>query len=66
MIAGAGLAKRLGDRRVFRDVDVALPDDGLLLLSNMDARSVREIRRAITLWKYRRWQENGFAATGDD
>jgi DNA-directed RNA polymerase alpha subunit len=42
------------------------PDDGLLLLSNMDARSVREIRRAITLWKYRRWQENGFAATGDD
>ena len=42
------------------------PDEGLLLLSNMDARGVREIRRAITLWKYRRWQESGFAATGDD
>lgn len=42
------------------------PDEGLLLLSNMDTRGVREIRRAITLWKYRRWQESGFTATGNE
>jgi hypothetical protein len=48
-----------------RDIDQT-PDEGLLLLSNMDQRGLREIRRAITLWKYQRWQESGFAATGDD
>jgi hypothetical protein len=47
-----------------RDVDQT-PDDGLLLLSNMDQRGLREIRRAITLWKYQRWQESGFAAADD-
>ena len=36
------------------------PDAALLLLSNMDPRGVREIRRAIALWRYRRWQEQGF------
>jgi len=36
------------------------PDAALLLLSNMDARALREIRRAISLWRYRRWQERGF------
>lgn len=41
-------------------------DAGLLLLSNMDARGLREVRRAISLWKYRRWQEQGFPATGHD
>ncbi len=35
-------------------------DGALLLLSNMDARAVQEIRRSISLWRYRRWQENGF------
>jgi hypothetical protein len=39
-------------------------DATLLLLSNMDARGLREVRRAINLWKYRRWQEEGFPATG--
>lgn len=48
-----------------RDIDET-PDDGLLLLSNMDTRGLREIRRSITLWKYRRWQESGFSAVGDD
>ena len=48
-----------------RDVDQT-PDEGLLLLSNMDQRGLREIRRAVALWKYQRWQESGFAATGDD
>lgn len=42
------------------------PDPALLLLSNMDARGLREVRRAISLWKYRRWQERGFPAGGYD
>ncbi len=41
-------------------------DDTLLSLSNMDARSLREIRREINLWQYRRWQEAGFPARGMD
>ena len=36
------------------------PDAALILLSNMDARAVHAIRRAISLWGYRRWQERGF------
>jgi hypothetical protein len=40
----------------------ATPDSSLILLSNMDARAVREIRRAISLWRYQRWQERGFPA----
>lgn len=38
----------------------ATPDPVLLLLSNMEARDVREIRRAISLWRYREWQARGF------
>jgi hypothetical protein len=38
-------------------------DAALLMLSNLDARGVREIRRAIALWKYRRWQAQGFPST---
>ena len=41
-------------------------DASLLLLSNMDARGLREVRRAVSLWKYRRWQDEGFPATGYD
>lgn len=37
-----------------------VPDAALLLLSNMTVRDVREIRRAVSLWHYRRWQEQGF------
>lgn len=40
------------------------PDESLMLLSNMDPRALHEIRRAINLWKYRRWQEAGFPADG--
>jgi Bacterial RNA polymerase, alpha chain C terminal domain len=36
------------------------PDAALLLLSNMDARALREVRRALSLWHYRRWQDGGF------
>ena len=38
----------------------ATPDAVLLLLSNMEARDIRELRRAISLWQYRTWQEQGF------
>jgi hypothetical protein len=40
------------------------PDAALMLLSNMDPRGLREVRRAITVWKYRRWQEKGFPVEG--
>ncbi len=36
------------------------PDDALLVLSNMDARGLHDVRRAVRLWHYRRWQEGGF------
>ncbi|CAN5568429.1 hypothetical protein BH23CHL2_BH23CHL2_08330 [soil metagenome] len=36
------------------------PDSSLILLSNMDARTLHYIRRAINIWKYQRWQERGF------
>lgn len=45
------------------DVDRA-SDVTLLLLANSTARDVHELRRAVYLWKYRRWQEKGFPATG--
>lgn len=41
-----------------------LPDESLLLLSNMDVRAMDEIRRSISLWRYRQWQERGFPADG--
>jgi hypothetical protein len=44
-----------------REVD-AMDDQSLLLLSNMDQRGAREVRRAVSIWKYRRWQESGFTA----
>lgn len=37
-------------------------DDAFLMLSNFDPKALHEIRRAINLWKYRRWQEAGFPA----
>lgn len=36
------------------------PDASLMVLPNMDARTLREIRRAVNIWKYQRWQERGF------
>jgi hypothetical protein len=44
-----------------RQVEEA-PDETLAGLSNMDARALREVRRAVSLWRYRRWQEAGFPA----
>ncbi|MGH2535256.1 MAG: DNA-directed RNA polymerase subunit alpha C-terminal domain-containing protein [Thermomicrobiales bacterium] len=40
-------------------------DADLLVLSNMDRRGLQETRRAVAIWKYRRWQDEGFPATGD-
>jgi hypothetical protein len=40
------------------------PDAALMLLSNMDTRGLREIRRAVTLWRYQRWQERGYPVAG--
>ncbi len=42
-----------------QDVNLA-SDDALMCLSNMDKRGLHELRRAINLWKYQRWQEQGF------
>ncbi len=40
------------------------PDAALLVLSNMDTRGLRDVRRAVSLWRYRRWQERGFPDRG--
>ncbi len=55
-------------RHGYQEIDAVdnASDTTLLLLSNMDARGLREVRRAINLWKYRRWQDQGFPATGFD
>lgn len=45
------------------DVDRA-SDGDLMLLSNMDARGLRDVRRAVAVWKYRRWQERGYPVEG--
>lgn len=39
---------------------VTLDDDQLLGLPRMEDHDVRQIRRALTLWDYRQWQESGF------
>lgn len=39
-------------------------DEALLMLTNFDALALREVRRAINLWKYQRWQEAGFPPRG--
>ncbi len=36
------------------------PDGVLLLLSNMDSQTLHEIRRSVNLYRYQKWQENGF------
>ncbi|MGC4108140.1 MAG: hypothetical protein QM753_17590 [Thermomicrobiales bacterium] len=38
-------------------------DVHLATLSNLDTRDLHQIRRAISLWKYARWQEKGFPAS---
>jgi heme exporter protein A len=47
VIAGAGLAKRLGERTVFRGVDVSLPDDGFLLLTGPNGSGKTTLLRVL-------------------
>ncbi len=56
----ANLLRRHGFESIAQ-VDAA-SDATLALLSNMDARAIREIRRAVSIWRYKRWQERGFPA----
>ena len=37
-------------------------DDAFLMLTNFDPKALREVRRAISVWQYRRWQDAGFPA----
>jgi heme exporter protein A len=47
VIVGVGLAKRLGDRRVFRGVDVALPDGGFLLVTGPNGSGKTTLLRVL-------------------
>jgi hypothetical protein len=38
-------------------------DDAFLMLTNFDPKALHELRRAISIWKYRRWQDAGFPAS---
>jgi len=58
------LLRRYGYMTI-RDLERA-SDARLLLLSNLDERDVHEVRRAVNLWRYARWQEQGFPAIGHD
>lgn len=58
----ANLLRRYGFETI---ASVEQTDDAsMLMLSNMDARTLREIRRTISIWRYQRWQERGFPAEG--
>ena len=47
MIAGSGLSKRLGGRRVFRGVDVALPEGGFLLVTGPNGSGKTTLLRVL-------------------
>ena len=47
MIAAHGLAKRYGDRRVFRDVDLELPDGGFLLVTGANGSGKTTLLRIL-------------------
>jgi ABC-type multidrug transport system ATPase subunit len=47
VIAARGLAKRYGDRRVFRDVDVELADDGFLLVTGANGSGKTTLLRIL-------------------
>ncbi len=56
------LLNRYGYRTIDR-ID-RTSDDAFLMLTNFDPKALRELRRAISVWKYRRWQDAGFPADG--
>lgn len=47
MIAGRGLSKRFGDRRVFRDLDVELADGGFLLVTGANGSGKTTLLRIL-------------------
>jgi heme exporter protein A len=47
MIEARGLAKRFGDRRVFRDVDLDLPDEGFLLVTGPNGSGKTTLLRIL-------------------
>ena len=47
MISGRGLAKRYGDRRVFRDLDVELEDGGFLLVTGPNGSGKTTLLRVL-------------------
>ena len=47
MIAGRGLAKRFGDKRVFAGVDVSLPDGGFLLVTGPNGSGKTTLLRVL-------------------
>ena len=47
MITGRGLAKRYGERRVFRDVDVELADGGFLLVTGPNGSGKTTLLRVL-------------------
>lgn len=54
---------RRHDLVLIEQVDRA-PDAMMLLIPNLDHQGLAEIRRAISLWKYRQWQDAGFPEGG--
>ncbi len=52
------------NRYGFRTIDSVdrCSDDGFLMLTNFDPKALHELRRAVSIWKYRRWQDAGFPA----
>ena len=47
MVSGRGLAKRYGDKRVFRDVDVELPEGGFLLVTGPNGSGKTTLLRML-------------------
>ena len=47
MIAAHGLGKRFGDRRVFRDIDVELPEGGFLLVTGPNGSGKTTLLRIL-------------------
>lgn len=58
--------KHILQRHGYTEIHAVLSasDEALILLSNMDQRGLREVRQAVSVWKYRRWQEQGFRGPG--
>ena len=56
--------RNLLNRYGYRTIDSVdrTSDDAFLMLTNFDPKALREVRRASSVWHYRRWQDAGFPA----